>query len=130
MATHNINSVSASVRELRGPATATLIRRFHEHCSLTELYDKAVRCHETLIDAVQDPSVAGEIASLLRMPPATVRNHADAIITTLLFNEENDPYLSFGLPQHALFQEVKRRRRRLIGLYHPDRRVDGRDPSE
>ncbi len=121
---------NASDRELRVPATATLIRRFHEQCPLPEIYDKAVRCYETLIDAVQDPSVAGEIASLLHVPPSAQSEvRPMKIITLLLFNEENDPYLSLGLHRHATFQEVNRRRKRLICLYHPDRHLQ-QEPSE
>ena len=111
------------------PATATLLRRFHEQCPRTEIYDKAIRCYETLIETVQNTSVSREIAALLHVPPSTVISEAEKIITLLLFNEENDPYLSLGLGRHATFQEVNGRWKGLISLYHPDRHLH-QEPSE
>ena len=82
-------------------ATATLIRRFHERCSLNEIYDKAIRCYETLIEVIQNPDTARDISALLNIPANTIKNSAEAIINILLFNKENDPYLSFGLNSDA-----------------------------
>jgi len=106
---------------LRMLATATLIRRFHERCPLDELYDKAVRSYENLIDAIEDKHTAGEIAAILNIPEITVKDYAEAIINILLFNKESDPFLSFGLRKDTSISEVNRRWKRLIVLYHPDR---------
>jgi len=111
----------ASSRTLRVLTTTTLIRRFHEQCPLDELYDKAVRSYETLIDVIQNPASASEISALLNIPEDTIKHYAEAIIDILLFNNENDPYLSFGLKRYAPFSEVNRRWKSLIVLYHPDK---------
>ena len=111
----------ASSRTLRVLTTTTLIRRFHEQCPLDELYDKAVRSYETLIDVIQNPASASEISALLNIPEDTIKHYAEAIIDILLFNNENDPYLSFGLKRYAPLSEVNRRWKSLIVLYHPDK---------
>jgi hypothetical protein len=101
--------------------TSTLIRRFREQCPVTEIYDKAVRCYDTLIDSVEKPDISKEISALLNIPAVKVKEYAESVINILLFNKENDPYLSFGLERTASFSEVHKRWKRLIVLYHPDR---------
>ncbi|MDH4231115.1 MAG: J domain-containing protein [Nitrospirota bacterium] len=112
---------NAGAVKLRVLKTSTLIRRFLEKCPITEIYDKAVRCYETLIDSIEKPAIAKEISALLNIPAVKVKEHAESVINILLFNKENDPYLSFGLERNAPFSEVNRKWRRLIVLYHPDR---------
>lgn len=112
---------NAGNRKLRVLTTATLIRRFHDRCLPDEIYDKAVRSYETLLDVIQKPDTAIEISTLLDMPAATIKDDAENIINILLFNKENDPYLSFGLKRYAPLSEVNRRWKSLIVLYHPDR---------
>ncbi len=107
-------------------ATATLIRRFHERCSLSEIYDKAIRCYETLIESIEKTETTEEISAILDIPAVTIRGYAEAIINILLFNKENDPYLSFGLNTDAPLSEVSRRWKSLIVLYHPDKYLNQR----
>ena len=110
-------------------ATATFIRRFHERCSCGEIYDKAVRCYETLLDTIQYPSAAEELSVLLDMPAVRIKGYAEDIITILLFNQANDPYFSFGLMEGAPLREVTMRWKRLIALYHPDKHLH-KEPFE
>jgi len=115
------SSENTSAVKLRILKTSTLIRRFREKCSLAEIYDKASRCYEPLIDSLEKPDAAKEISALLNIPAVTVKEHAESVINILLFNKDNDPYLSFGLERNAPFSEVHKRWKRLIVLYHPDR---------
>jgi len=108
-------------RNLRILTTTTLIRRFHDQCSLDELYDKAIRSYETLIDVIRNPVSAREISALLDIPADTIKDYAEAIIDILLFNKENDPYLSLGLKRYVPLSEVNKRWKSLIVLYHPDK---------
>lgn len=116
-----MNTTNAGNRKLRVLTATTLIRRFHEQCPPDELYDKAVRSYETLIEIIQNPDTAREISALLNIPADTIKDYANAIINILLFNKENDPYLSFGLKKFAPLSEVSRRWKSLIVLYHPDK---------
>jgi len=114
-------SDSSDNRKIRVLATATLMRRFHEQCPITEIYEKAARSYETLIDTIEKKHTAKEIATLLDIPEITIKRYAEAIIDILLFNKENDPFLSFGLTSDASLSEVNKRWKSLIVLYHPDR---------
>ena len=104
--------------------TATLMRRFHEQCPSDELYDKAVRSYETLLDVRGKKRIAEEISALLNIPEATLREYADSIISALLYNGNDDPFLSFGLEKNAPLSEVNKRWKTLIVLYHPDKHAD------
>lgn len=105
-------------------ATATLIRRFHERCALGEIYDKAIRCYETLIESIEKHETAEEISTLLDIPTDKIEGYAETIINILLFNKENNPYLSLGLNTDAPLPEVNKRWKSLIVLYHPDRHLN------
>ena len=111
-------------RKIKISATANLIRRFYERCPCDELYDKAIRCYETLLDIIRNPSVAEEISGLLDIPAVKIKGCAEDIIHILLFNQENNPYLSFGLSERAPLKEVNRRGKSLIALYHPDKHLN------
>jgi hypothetical protein len=114
--TENENTSAVKLGILK---TSTLIRRFREQCPVKEIYDKAVRCYDTLIDSIERPDISRKISGLLNVPAVTVKEHAESVINILLFNKENDPYLSLGLERTASFSEVHKRWKRLIVLYHP-----------
>jgi DnaJ-domain-containing protein 1 len=117
-------------RKLKVFATATLIRRFHEKNHRSEIYENAVRCYDMLVDCLQKPLAAKELADLLHLPETTVMAHADSIINLLLFNKLHDPYLSFGLKPDAQMPEVTRRWKSLIILYHPDKYLNSKMNEE
>jgi len=117
-------------RELRLFATATLIRKYRGQRPDSELYEKGVRCYDTLIGILQKPSIAKEMSALLNMPSSAVTASAEVVIDTLLFNELHDPYLSFGLKSGASLTEVTRRWKSLIVLYHPDKFLNRKASEE
>ena len=120
----------ADSRHFRILTTATLLRRFHERCPLGEIYEKAIRSYETLIDAIEKPEITEELSSLLDIPAITIKDYAESIIALLLFNKENDPFLSFGLQKDASFSEVNKRWKSLIVLYHPDKLLNQKTTEE
>jgi hypothetical protein len=67
---------------------------------------------------------------MIERQATVVQTRAEAIVERLLFNKKNDPYLSMGLPGHAGRDEVNRRWKRLIVLYHPDRHPDRKGYEE
>jgi DnaJ-domain-containing protein 1 len=117
-------------RRLRELATATLLRRFHEKCSRAELYDKAVRCYDILLECLHQPFTAKEISELVHLPENTVTAYAGKIVDILLFNDLHDPYLSFGLRNGAQTPEITRRWKGLMLLYHPDKYLNRQDYEE
>jgi len=119
-------SHSSDERALRLLATSRLISLFRENCAARELYERASRNYETLLGILEDPDTARELESLLKMPAVGIQGDVEAIIGLLLFNRENDPYLSLGFRERVSMTEANRRWKRLMVLYHPDRTQDRR----
>ena len=102
----------------------------YERSSRQEIYGKALKCFEILIDVLEDPDTAQKISALVSRPITYVTSSSKAIIDLLLFNSETDPYVSLGLPRHSCKADVTRRWKRLIVLYHPDKYFDQKEYEE
>jgi len=108
-------------RKARLLCAARLISRSGTRHSSHELYEMALSCYELLLDMIEDSGVAGELSAFVHMPSNEIQAAAEGIIDRLLFNPKNDPYIALGLQGHVPAEEVTRRWKRLIVLYHPDR---------
>ena len=111
-------------RKIKLLAASRLIYRFDEQCSFDEIYERALRCYEILLDVFESPDTSKEISELIKLPELKIKRHAEAIIERLLFNKENDPYISFGMERYANLDDISRRWKRLMMLYHPDKYSD------
>lgn len=96
----------------------------YERNTLDELYHKALKCFDILIDILEDAETARNVSSLVSRPITSVQSSSRAIIDLLLFNKEADPSVSLGLPRNADKTEANRRWKRLMMHYHPDRYPD------
>lgn len=102
-------------------STASLINRFNEGCPLDEIYRRGTDCYETLLDLIEKPEVVSEVSKLIKQPREKIEIVAIKIVNLLLLNRENNPFLSLGLPKSATSDEIKKRWKRLLMIYHPDR---------
>jgi len=108
-------------RKLEIFSAAGLINRFYEGCPLNEIYDKGVRYYDILLYLIENAEGADKLSGLIKLPPVKVKSAAMKIINLLLFNRENNPFLSLGLSDDATVRDAKKRWKRLLMLYHPDR---------
>lgn len=102
-------------------SAASLINKFNEGCPMSEVYKRGIDCYETLLDLIEEPVVGEEVSKLIKQPQERIGLIAIKIINLLLFNKENDPFLSLGLSDNATTNEIKKRWKRLLMIYHPDR---------
>lgn len=102
-------------------STASLIKRFNERCPLDEIYNKGIKCYDVLLDLIENPKVAKEISEFIKIPSEKIKIAAIGIVNLLLFNKMNNPFLSLGLSNHATDNETRKRWKRLLMIYHPDR---------
>lgn len=114
------NAYKTGEKEFQLLLAAGLIRKF-ETISEDDVYEKALRCFEGLLDIRDSVDTAGHISAMIDRQATAVQKCAEAIIDRLLFNKRNDPYISMGLTGHVGKDEVNRRWKRLIVLYHPDK---------
>ena len=96
----------------------------YERSTPGELYQKALKCYEVLIDILEDADTARDVSALVSRPVTSVQDSARSIIDLLLFNKAADPAVALGLPENADKTEANRRWKRLMVLYHPDRYPD------
>ncbi len=116
-------------REFNSLVAAGLICGFRQN-SPPEVYEKALKCFDVLLDILEDSDTAEKISAIINSPAAAVRQSVQTIIDLLLFNAGNDPYMSLCLPRHADEDEVNRRWKRLIVSYHPDKYPGRREYEE
>lgn len=102
----------------------------YERSTPEELYLKAPKCYEILIDLLEDADTALDVAALVSKPVTSVQASARSIIDFLLFNKAADPSVALGLTGNAEKTEAYRRWKRLMVLYHPDRYPDDRAYEE
>jgi hypothetical protein len=117
-------------RKLEMLAMAGLIQRCVERCPADEIYKRGVRCYEGILDAIEKPEVTREVAAFTKQSEETIRNTALTIVNLLLFNRGNNPLLSFGLLDDAEDSQIKKRWKRLLMLYHPDRALNRKGYEE
>jgi len=108
-------------RKLEIFSAAGLIDKFTKGFPVDEIYKRGMRCYEVLLDLIETPEVAKEISEFAQLPPEKIRSSAFKIVNLFLFNKENNPFLSLGLSNDALDSEIKKRWKRLLMIYHPDR---------
>lgn len=110
--------------------TASLINKLNRGCHLEEIYKRSIDCYETLLDLVEKTEVSDEVSRLIKQPREKIEAVAKRILNLLLFNKENNPFLSFGLTSNATSDEIKRRWKRLLVIYHPDRMFNQKSYDE
>lgn len=93
--------------------------------SAKRIYPKAIRCYEIPLRALEKPEYAQELAKLSNVHPRTIKACSLKLVDLLLSNTMNDPFLSLGLPRDANEDEIHRRWKRLLVLFHPDRPAPG-----
>jgi len=109
---------------------AGLIQRFNEGCPSAEVYRKGIRYYQVLLDVIENQEFSEKVSELAKMPAGTIRSTALKIVNVLLFNKEKNPFLSLGLPSDAVDDEIKKRWKGLLMLYHPDRAVNRKEHEE
>jgi len=102
-------------------STARLLHHFDHGYPPEALYESALRNYDRLIELAESPDNAREMTLVLDLTEARIQADAKAVISLLLQNGENDPYTALGLPVNAQGDEVTRRWKRLVVLFHPDR---------
>jgi hypothetical protein len=114
-------------RKLKILSFARLIERFEEGCLIEEVYERACRSYDILIDVLEHTDTTQDIAAIVHMQIHKVEAIAEEIFDFLLFNRENNPYLSFGFYKVTPLTDIEKRWRRLLILFHPDKHSNNKN---
>lgn len=102
-------------------ATAGLIAGFYTGSSMREIYESIIVHYETLLGILEDSETAAEISRLMSLPVEKTKDITESIISGLLFNKSNDPFVALGLRPNVPLPDAHQRWKRLMTLYHPDK---------
>ncbi|MDA8388600.1 MAG: DnaJ domain-containing protein [Nitrospiraceae bacterium] len=108
-------------------AAARLIRGISSGRQPEDICESGVYSYGIISDALDNPELARSISEAAMVPYELVRPAAGRIIELLLWNGQDNPFTSLGLSPFATPEQIHSRWKRLISIYHPDRRMD--DPA-
>jgi curved DNA-binding protein CbpA len=87
------------------------------------LYRKAITCFDSLIEISHGNETIREFAHRRSIDMKYLVDGASFVISKMHFNPENNYYITLGLPQNATPEELSRRWKKFMLLYHPDKQV-------
>lgn len=87
------------------------------------LYREAINCFDSLIEISHGNETIREFAQRRSIDMKYLVDGASFVISKMHFNPENNYYITLGLPQHASPEELGRRWKKFMLLYHPDKQL-------
>lgn len=99
---------------------ANLSRKINEGISLEELYRDAERKFDTMIGLLNDDAHHKALKSL-GTTIHDLQRSSQAILQLLITNKQGNPYMTLCVSEEASQDEIKRRRNKLLQVFHPDR---------
>ena len=95
-----------------------------------DISESGVYSYGIISGTLEDPDLARSISEAAMVPYERVRPAARMIIELLLWNRQDNPFTSLGLSPFATLEEIHRRWKYLIAIYHPDRHMNGLESEE
>ncbi len=102
-------------------AAARLISGVSSGRQPDDILESGVYSYDIIAALLEDPELARSISGAARVPYERVRTVARTIIELLLWNKGGNPFTSLGLSPFATPEQIHRRWKKLIAIYHPDR---------
>jgi len=102
-------------------SVASLLSRINDGFSVEELYDHAERKFDILIGLLNneysdESTLFSDSYSLDELKQLSL-----SIFQQLIFNPSSNPFMTICVSERASLDEVKRRRNKLLHIFHPDR---------
>ena len=86
-----------------------------------EIREAALHSYEVVLRTLESDELADSISASGKLPREKIGPAAKKIVEFLLFNGKDNPFVSLGLSPFATREDIHRRWKRLIAIYHPDR---------
>ncbi len=114
----NINSDE----KFRLLSVATLLKKIRDGITIEELYRDAERKYDTLIALINDEHGSSDIVNTFGYTIEELKQASLFIFNRLISEGNSNPYMTLCVPQGASLDEIKRRRNKLLQIFHPDRK--------
>jgi hypothetical protein len=102
-------------------SVATLLEKVYEGISIEELYRDAERKFDTLIELLSDTYTDNTIVATFGYSLNDLKQVSMSIFNLLISDTSSNPYMTLCVLEDASLDEIKRRRNKLLHIFHPDR---------
>jgi hypothetical protein len=102
-------------------SAAALIKKAQKGITTEELYREATKKFNTLVEILNNKYSDSSLFGALTFSPDELKINVLLIFDRLISNRDANPYLTLCIPINASLEEIKRRRKKLLQIFHPDR---------
>jgi len=106
-------------------SVAALLKKIRDGLSLEELYREAERKFDTLIALLSDTYTDKSVIARFGYSLDELKEMALFVLNRLTSDTSSNPYIALCVSEQASLEEVKRRRNKLLYIFHPDRNTEG-----
>ncbi len=105
---------------------ASLLSKINNGLSIEELYDYAERKFDIFIGLLSNEYSDESLLVSDRYSLDDLKQLSLSIFQKLIFNPASNPFITICVLESASIDEVKRRRNKLLHIFHPDRNIEGK----
>ena len=105
-------------------SVAALIKKVHNGISIENLYSDAERKFDTLVELLSDTYTDDTVIAKFGYSLDELKQMSLLIFTRLISDMNSNPYITLCVLEGASLEEIKRRRNKLLYIFHPDRNQD------
>lgn len=102
-------------------SVAALLKKIHNGISIEELYREAERKFDTLIKLTSDTYTDKTVIARFGYSLDELKEMSILIFNRLINDKSSNPYIALCVSEGASLEEIKRRRNKLLYIFHPDR---------
>lgn len=102
-------------------SVAALLKKIRNGISIEELYREAERKFDTLIKLTSDTYTDKTVIAGFGYSLDELKEMSLLIFNRLISDTNSNPYMTLCVSEGASLEEIKRRRNKLLYIFHPDR---------
>ena len=102
-------------------SVAALLQKIHNGISIEELYREAERKFDTLIELLSDRYTDKTVLDRFGYSLDELKEMSLLVFNRLISDTSSNPYITLCVLPGASLEEIKRRRNKLLFIFHPDR---------
>jgi hypothetical protein len=105
-------------------SVAALLKKIRNGIRTEELYREAERKFDTLINLTSDMYTDKTVITRFGYSLDELKEMSLLIFNRLITDTNSNPYMTLCVSEGASLEEIKRRRNKLLYIFHPDRNPD------
>jgi hypothetical protein len=118
---HSQNKTSNDDKKIKLLGAAGLIRKVQEGISTEELYRETSRKFDTLVELMSDIHGNNSMLRVFGFNIDGLRQNSLLLFDRLISNKNSNPYITLCVSKDASIEEINRRRKKLLQIFHPDK---------